>query len=204
MVQSGRCSNDGQLRVRCSNEGRLKSPRESYVLFCFLIFSLHHSTPASTCSVEQTHLSFGRRQSRMFYGLGILPVTALMWFTSKTVRGNEKSHSFPPLQHSDMIHSGLYTASRRGLKKKKKNYKNLSWCIDIRGGETLSADCSGSVRFLMPDLNVKTAAGKIGGSSLHFKLKMTGSGSPPGPSLEQELSTVFCRRKHYQTCWRSK
>lgn len=89
----------------------------------------------------------------MFYGLDILVVTVLMRFSSKTVGGNEKSYSFPPLQPSNMIHMGLYTASRR----EKKKDKNLSLYIDIRGGETLTTDycsSSSSMRFLMPDLNV--------------------------------------------------
>lgn len=102
----------------------------------------------------------------MVYGLGVLPVTVLMWFTSKTVRGNEKSYSFPPLQHSHMIHTGLYTASRRG-----EDYKNLSWYIDIRGGETLTTDCSSSsssVRFSMLDLNVRVEAAEERLVAVHY------------------------------------
>lgn len=137
LKQNARCSNDAFKSDKLLNvkhprkrdaavrvawkENAIERERERESNF--LIFSLHHSAPASTCSVEQTHLSFGQRQSGMFYGLGILPVTVLMWFTSKTVRGNEKSYSFPPLQHSDMIHMRLCTASgRRGGDK---NYKNL-------------------------------------------------------------------------------
>lgn len=126
---------------------------------------LHHSAPASTCSVEQTHLSFGQRQSWMLYGLVIHPVIVLMWFSSKTVRGNEKSCSFPPLPSLDMIHMGLYTSSKEG-----KHFKNLLWCIDIRGRETLSANCSSRV-FLTVDVNVRVETVGEGLMAVHYTSK---------------------------------
>lgn len=126
---------------------------------------LHHSAPASTCSVEQTHLSFGQRKSGILYGLVIHPVIVLMWFGSKTVRGNEKRCSFPPLPSLDMIHMGLYTASKEG-----KDYKNLSWCIDIRGSETLSASSSSRV-FLMVDVNVRVETVEEGLVAVHYTSK---------------------------------
>lgn len=106
----------------------------------------------------------------MFYGLVILPVTVLMWFSFKTVGGNEKSYSFPPLQHSDMIHMGLYTGSR-----KKEKYKKLSWHIYISGDSRCKS-------------GMLLEKATIVSSALHLKLKMTGSNSPMGSVWNKSMS----------------